>query len=113
MGVFTRLLLVAVLLALAGAADWSDIQAWLSGLPWKQLATFAPVVTALVALSAAIVATFAILVQKDIARRRAAIDFFLKTEMDNSIIDLYEKFKQRTPTFQTWAKNVDFKSDPD
>jgi hypothetical protein len=36
-------------------------------------------------------------VQMHIARRRASIDFFLKTEMDKTVIDLYDKFKAKTP----------------
>jgi Domain of unknown function (DUF4760) len=30
-----------------------------------------------------------------VARRRAAIDFFLKTEMDETVIDWYSKFKEK------------------
>jgi hypothetical protein len=36
-------------------------------------------------------------VQMHIARRRASIDFFLKTEMDKTVIDLYNKFKANAP----------------
>jgi Domain of unknown function (DUF4760) len=32
-----------------------------------------------------------------LARRRASIDFFLKTEMDKTVIDLYNKFKANAP----------------
>jgi hypothetical protein len=51
---------------------------------------FGPLVTAAVAIVAGIVAIASILVTKKIARRRAAIDFFLKTEMDQSLLTLYE-----------------------
>ena len=56
--------------------------------------------TAGVALTAAIIALCAIRAQKDIARRRAAIDFFLKTEMDEKAITLYERFKELSPTIK-------------
>jgi len=54
----------------------------------ETVAKLAPIGTALIALSAAIIALLAILAQMHIARRRAAIDFFLKTEVDRTAIDL-------------------------
>ena len=42
-------------------------------------------------LSPPLVAVVSILVQKGIARKRAAIDFFLKTEMDNEVFNDYAK----------------------
>ncbi len=42
----------------------------------------------------------AIRAQRDIARRRAAIDFFLKTEMDDTVVKLYKTFKQLSPTIK-------------
>src|SRR4030095_2305233 len=44
-----------------------------------------------------IIALGAMWVQMHIARRRASIDFFLKTEMDKTVIDLYNKFKANSP----------------
>lgn len=60
-------------------------------------ARLAPIATALIALGAAGIAWWAILEQRNIARRRAAIDFFLKTELDKTVIDLYNKFKKLAP----------------
>lgn len=58
----------------------------------------APIVTAsIAALLAALVALGSIVYQGTIARRRAAIDFFLKTEMDSTAIALYEDFKKIAP----------------
>jgi Domain of unknown function (DUF4760) len=74
---------------------------WLAGLEistWEQAGKIAPVWTAVVATVAATIAVAALLVQRDIAKRRAAIDFFLKTEMDTNIIDAYEKFLILAPT---------------
>ena len=44
--------------------------------------------------SAAPIAYLAIRAQRDIARRRAAIDFFFKTELDKDAIALYNNFKK-------------------
>jgi hypothetical protein len=48
-------------------------------------------------LAAACIAWRAINAQKDIARKRAAIDFFLKTEMDEKVIEIYQAFERTTP----------------
>jgi hypothetical protein len=50
----------------------------------------------------------AILAQKDIARRRAAIDFFLKTELDADTVKLYKLFKDTAPQFTSWAAMSNF-----
>ena len=69
---------------------------------WEIIAKLASLGTALIVLIAAIIALGAMWVQMHIARRRASIDFFLKTEMDKTVIDLYNKFKaleiRRPPT---------------
>jgi Domain of unknown function (DUF4760) len=64
---------------------------------WETIAKLAPIGTALIVLIAAIIALGAMWVQMHIARRRASIDFFLKTEMDKTVIDLYNKFKANAP----------------
>jgi hypothetical protein len=70
---------------------------YISVFDWEAVAKLAPIGTALIALSAAIIAWFAIQAHRDIAKRRAAIDFFLKTEMDKTAIDLYINFKKNAP----------------
>jgi hypothetical protein len=62
------------------------------GVPWDDVARYAPIVTASVAVVAAIVAMGSIVVQRRLARKRAAIDFFLKTEMDDKMVEAYKKF---------------------
>jgi hypothetical protein len=66
-------------------------------MPWTEFfetaAKFAPLATASIAVIAAATALTAVYVQRDIARRRAAIDFFLKTETDKEMVELYERFK--------------------
>src|SRR2546430_16147344 len=65
---------------------------------WETIAKHAPIGTSLIVLIAAIIALGAMWVQMHIARRRASIDFFLKTEMDKTVIDLYNKFKANAPS---------------
>jgi hypothetical protein len=57
-------------------------------------AKFAPLATAVIAAIAAAIALTAVYVQRDIARRRAAIDFFLKTETDKELVQLYYRVKK-------------------
>src|SRR5262245_19980443 len=72
--------------------SWAS--AWVHSVPWKEVAAVAPIGTATIALVAASIALRAMYVQRDIARRRAAIDFFLKTEMDEKLIDAYDEFNK-------------------
>jgi hypothetical protein len=65
---------------------------------WETMAKLAPIGTASIALIAASIALCAIWVQMHIARRRAAIDFFLKTEVDDKAIDLYNQFREHGPS---------------
>ena len=80
-----------------------------------EFAPLAPLATAGVALGAAVIAFSAIYAQRDIARRRAAIDFFLKTEMDQGMIDLYNKFQPiasriaQIPSMAEFSKTEDYK----
>jgi Domain of unknown function (DUF4760) len=49
-------------------------------------------ITAIVALFAVLVAATGIIIQWWLARKRAAIDFFLKTEADKHLLEAYDKF---------------------
>jgi hypothetical protein len=64
---------------------------------WETIAKLAPIGTALIVLIATIIALGSMWLQMHIARRRASIDFFLKAEMDTTVIDLYNKFKANAP----------------
>jgi hypothetical protein len=80
----------------------------------KNADQIAPVITAGIAALAACVALYSIFAQRDIARRRTSIDFFLKTEMDQQAIDCYKKFKSRTfQQYETWAQRPDFATGKD
>jgi uncharacterized membrane protein len=59
------------------AVDWGNVPQW---------------ITAGVAGSVAIIAAIGIGIQYGLARKRAAIDFFLKTEGDKQLLDAYDDF---------------------
>jgi hypothetical protein len=67
-------------------------------------AIYAPLVTATVATIAGGIAYYSIHVTRTIARRRAAIDFFLKTEADKSIVDIFQRFDE---SLQTVNNDID------
>src|SRR5690348_14471066 len=75
---------------------------------WKTVGVYAPIATSVIALCAAIIALRAITTQRDIALRRATIDFFLKTEMDVTIIGLYATFKKRAADLPALAQDPKF-----
>jgi hypothetical protein len=53
---------------------------------------YGPLITATIATVAGGIAYYSITVTRSIARKRAAIDFFLKTEADKSVVDIFQKF---------------------
>jgi hypothetical protein len=67
-------------------------------------AIYAPLVTATVATIAGGIAYYSIHVTRTIARKRAAIDFFLKTEADKSIVDIFQRFEE---SLQTVNNDID------
>lgn len=73
----------------------------------------APVVTAVIALAAVIIAGISLSVQRTLARRRAAIDFFLKTDLDKTLIDLYDFFKEKAPSIKSESSMEKFSQTDD
>jgi hypothetical protein len=55
----------------------------------QEIVPYAQIGTAFIATAALGVATWSLATQKAVARRRAAIDFFLKTEMDEKMLAAY------------------------
>lgn len=78
-----------------------------------EAAEFTPIVTAGIALVAAMVAVISILNHRSIARRRAAIDFFKKTQMDATGIELYNDFRRIAPGIAAVASMESFVSTAD
>jgi hypothetical protein len=66
----------------------ADFQWWV-----EEFAKLAPLVTTIIALTAASIAYCALQAQKDIARKRASIDFFLKTETDSYMLSAWKEFE--------------------
>jgi hypothetical protein len=76
-------------------------------------AELSPIVTAGIALLAALIAVVSILNQRSIARRRAAIDFFLKTQMDATGIELYNEFRRVAPGLAAITSMESFVATPE
>lgn len=70
---------------------WNWIPSWKC---LEEVAKLAPIGTATVAAAAFFVAWQSLRTQKSIARKRAAIDVFLKTEMDRTMLDAYSKYEE-------------------
>jgi hypothetical protein len=77
---------------------------------WEAAGKIAPIMTAIIALCAAGIAWKAIQAQRDIARRRAAIDFFLKTETDATLIGLYSRFLELNPSHRLITTDEAYKN---
>ena len=60
---------------------------------YDRLLPFVPYGTALIALGALATAIIAIITQTRVARRRAAIDFFLKTDLDHNMLEAHRDFR--------------------
>lgn len=61
---------------------------------WKEAANYAPLVTAGVAFFGTAIALASLRSQKKVARGRAAVDFFLRTEMDEATLEAHRNFKE-------------------
>jgi hypothetical protein len=59
----------------------------------ETLRTFAQILTPIIAVGAGVIAIWAILAQQAIARRRASIDFLIKTELDPQLLKAWDDFK--------------------
>src|SRR3954469_538707 len=57
-----------------------------------KLLPYATLITSSVAVLAGTIALYSIHVTRTIARKRATIDFFLKTEADKNILELFQNF---------------------
>jgi hypothetical protein len=81
-------------------AHWNccDFSSW----QWflDRLLPYAPLITAAIAVSAGIIALLSIRAQKKIARRRAAIDLFLKTDLDAAMLAAYGSFNANITALQ-------------
>jgi hypothetical protein len=71
--------------------DWGNVPQW---------------ITAGVAVSAVTVAAVGIAIQRSVARKRAAIDFFLKTEGDKQLLDAYDNFWSGIETMKKMPINA-------
>jgi hypothetical protein len=75
---------------------------------WEEVAKIAPLGTAVIALVAATIAIISLRTQVSIARKRAAIDIFLKTEMDPAMLAAYQGYKDGLKAFKAFVSAEEF-----
>jgi hypothetical protein len=80
---------------------------WPSLETWETLGKLAPIATALIALTAVGVAYRALRVQRDVARKRAALDVFFKTEMDSAIVGAFRDYENAIDGFDPTKTTID------
>ncbi len=76
-------------------------------------ADFAQIVTAAIAFLGALLAAISIVNQRNIARRRAAIDFLHRTQMDATGIELYNDFRRIAPGIAAITSMESFVATPE
>jgi hypothetical protein len=75
---------------------WGPVCGWIHVLSqWLKihLLPFSPLITVAVAVVAGVIALYSIHVTRSVARKRAAIDFFLKTDMDAGMLASHLAFE--------------------
>jgi hypothetical protein len=76
--------------------DWGIVPQWLptanAGTHAWNWGTAPQWITAFIAFVAGAIAVWSIVSQRSIARKRAAVDVFIKTEMDEKMIVAYDRF---------------------
>jgi uncharacterized protein DUF4760 len=98
--------LLGLVIAIAAFVTWGF---YLPLETLQEAARLAPLGTAAIALAAAVIALSAMYVQRDTAKRRAAIDFFLKTEMDEKLIEAWTRFQELTPKIPSMISRPEIK----
>src|ERR1700686_4201759 len=74
----------------------------------QDIVPYAQITTAFVAAAALSIATWSLLAQKAVARRRAAIDFFLKTEMDEKMLGAYNVYVESKGKMRSFSDMKEF-----
>jgi hypothetical protein len=98
---------------------WGGLRS--TGGPLDRILPYAPLIAATTAIIAGCIALAAIRTQKSIARKRGAIDFFLKTDMDKAMIDAHalfesaviafaEHLRDQNNTVETFCKTPEYKN---
>jgi len=89
-------------------------ETWINWPFWEQLAKVAPLATTSIALIAATIAIISLRTQVAIARKRAAIDVFLKTEMDHAMLKAYLEYEDGLRESTSYPSADDFsKAEPE
>jgi hypothetical protein len=80
---------LAVIYAVYGVVVGAWHMNWPSNLDWGNVPQW---ITATIAVAAVVVTGIGIAVQWRLTRKRAAVDFFLKTEADKHLLEAYDEF---------------------
>jgi Domain of unknown function (DUF4760) len=80
---------------------------------WEEVAKLAPIATASIALCALLVAMISISTQKAVARKRAAIDVFFKTETDKEMLAAYRGYTAALKKLEEATSLKDFSVKPE
>lgn len=79
----------------------SELEMTISSIP---LGTAPQWITACIAFGALITGWISIGAQREIARKRAALDFFAKTEMDTDLLSAHARYSQAVSTMETFVR---------
>ncbi|MBI1869011.1 MAG: DUF4760 domain-containing protein [Methylocystis sp.] len=74
------------------------------------LKSYGPGLSPIVIAISALVAYGAIRTQRDLARKRATLDFFIRTETDSVMLELWNNFAAGVTAFENAADKENFKS---
>ena len=80
---------------------------------WEEAVELAPIATASIALGAVLVALISISAQKAVARKRAAIDVFFKTEMDKEMLAAFSGYTAALKKLKEATSIEDFSHTPE
>jgi hypothetical protein len=72
------------------------------------IAKLAPIATAAVASGAACIAIWSLYTQRKIAQRRATIDFFVKTDLDQHTINAFQSYRRGVDVLKTSVSTKGF-----
>jgi hypothetical protein len=98
LGASTILIIAAALLAFVLGFSYGNLLGVAGFVDVDHVAKIAPIITATVATLAFGSAFYGIVAQLSIARKRAALDLFIRTELDKAMVETYEKFNEAVDT---------------
>jgi hypothetical protein len=93
-------------------SSWGELVAWWHGASTTDNLS---VLALLIAILSALISYRSLYVQRKLAQQKAAVDVFVKTEMDDSMIQAYENFRKalhqlaKTPDMREFAETDEYR----